>query len=246
MTCRLCERERELVDSHIIPRSFYEIGGKKSKDITKIVSNTKGFYPKKSPKGIYEQIVCLECENKFSPWDDYAFRFLVGNSKRNKTTPRNNIVGLEVRKFDYLKLKLFFLSLLWRSNVATDPFFGKVNLGSHESIIKGMIRDGEPGGPEDYSVLISKFNYPGELIPILSPDLTDYDGINTYRFYLAGFMVLIKVDDNLFKDPFDSLVLSQHPPLHIILREYEDSKEKKVMVKMVRSQKKPPFPNIGN
>lgn len=242
MTCRLCEQEKELVDSHIIPRSFYEIGEKNSKEITKIVTNTEGSYPKKSPKGIYEQIVCLDCENSFSPWDDYAFRFLVGNSKRNKKTQLKDIIGLEVRKFNYLRLKLFFLSLLWRSSVSNVPFFGKVDLGDHEAIIQRMIRERQPGGPENYSILISKFDYPRELIPMLSPDLTDYDGINAYRFYLAGFMAIIKVDDEPFKDPLDSFILCQAPPFYIIIREYEGSKEKRLMEKMVREQKKPPFP----
>jgi len=43
MTCQLCESEKPLVNSHIIPRSFYEIGKIHPNESSKIISTKDGW-----------------------------------------------------------------------------------------------------------------------------------------------------------------------------------------------------------
>ncbi len=73
--CRLCQHERASVKAHVIPRSFF-VEHIDEGEIAKLVATPKGSHPKKSPVGVYDpEILCGRCEAKFSPYDDYGYRF---------------------------------------------------------------------------------------------------------------------------------------------------------------------------
>jgi hypothetical protein len=67
-------------------------------------------YPKRSPKGIYDNtILCGNCERIFSPWDDYAQSLILRNIENNNYIIEDEIkVCFVIEDFDYLKLKLFY------------------------------------------------------------------------------------------------------------------------------------------
>jgi len=66
--CKMCEKEKNLVNSHIIPKSFYK---EVSPDNDLKIIDNKGSFPKKSPTGVYDQFICQNCENLFNDGDDY-------------------------------------------------------------------------------------------------------------------------------------------------------------------------------
>jgi hypothetical protein len=143
MKCKLTGIDGRPVKAHIIPKSFYvkDPGERKP---NKIITNTKGVYPKKSPIGIYDEtIVTEEGERIFTSWDDYAAELLLAKkSDFKKRFNKGECIAFEIENYDYEKLKLFFLSVLWRASVSSHEFFKKVKLGGHENIIRDALLKG--------------------------------------------------------------------------------------------------------
>src|SRR5258706_1443213 len=113
--CKLCGEQGGLVEAHIIPRSFYEPLKDGSGPLT-MGSNRPRFYPKRSSMGAYDkELVCGKCEALFSPWDDYAQRLLLRACEESSLFEANGQpIAYVYPTFDYHRLKLFFVSLLWR------------------------------------------------------------------------------------------------------------------------------------
>ena len=131
MQCKFCRQERKLVEAHVIPRSFFEID---PANPPRLASNKDGVFPKRSPAGMYDtQLVCEDCERMFSPFDDYAQRLLVANREAAKPIyDGEQPIAYIYEAYDYQKLKLFFLSLLWRASESSHNFYRRIKLGPHE------------------------------------------------------------------------------------------------------------------
>lgn len=214
--------------SHIIPRSFF-----KSEGYVAITSNAAE-YKKRIPTGPYdEDILCLDCEKKFCAWDTYGNEFL--NRTELPTKPfKEGDEGKDYfeAEFDYAKLKMFFLSVLWRGHHSRQEFFFEIKLDLHEKRIREMIIANDPKKPDDYSVILSKFDEdPG----IISAQYTNYDRINCYRLYIPGYKAIIKVDKRPMKDERRELILSPEKKAIIFLINALESKERNVMKKRIKN-----------
>ena len=235
-TCKLCGINTNLVDAHIIPKSLYGELRDGNGRVSKLVSNTSGSYPKRIPIGIYDSsIVCASCEALFSLWDDYANDFF----SRTDSVPieySGKVIGYEYPEYDYKKLKLFFISMLWRAHASIQPFFHRVSLGSHEDIIKRMIFEGNPGSPDDFSVVLAKFDH--ELgTAFQDPYLGKLAGVNNYRFYFPMYFATIKVDRRVFPRELSEIMLKPDEPCRVVVREFAKSKEVKVLFDIVNTHK---------
>lgn len=227
MRCKLCQNERKLVKAHVIPRSFYKpmITGA----MPPVMSSTDpNFRRKKLRIGIYDQaIVCAECEDRFNPWDNYACKLLL-----SKATPRNylvdergNQVGFTVASYDYDKLKLFFMSLLWRMAASSQYFFSQAKLGPHEEVLRKMILNADPGDEDAYSSILCQWDDPlGEHF-LLYPHRQRYEDINYIRCYLNSYVVEIKVDKRATSDFNRNFMLKRGESLKAIIRELKLSHE---------------------
>jgi hypothetical protein len=82
MICKLCGKDEKLIKAHIIPESLWPHRKQGGKQI--VYSSIHKYYPKRSPKGIYDtKILCEHCEKQFSPWDDYAQSLLLSDIENN-------------------------------------------------------------------------------------------------------------------------------------------------------------------
>lgn len=155
--CKLCLHEKELVDAHIIPKSFFETKGKTTPVVE--ITSSEEVHPKKRPIGIYDKnILCYECEKKFDKWDDYGYKLLYEGSSERKIILNNND-GLFVEyydNYDYFKLKRFFLSVLWRAGVSTDKFFSHVKLGPYLKKIQNIILSNNLELADDFDVFLTR------------------------------------------------------------------------------------------
>ncbi len=155
-TCRLCLASSELQESHIIPRAiiklirdegldnrFYELHNK----LTQMIQD--------GPK---EYLLCDDCEQKISRYEKY-FKEAVHLSRHGIEIKHNRQFAV-IENLDYVKLKLFFLSLLWRMSISSLPEFENVCIGDNEETIRKMILTEEPGESSEYSVnaVIPLFN----------------------------------------------------------------------------------------
>jgi hypothetical protein len=230
-TCKLCRKKVDkLVDSHIYPLSFYR-EFKMEPSQQKSYSVESGSYPKRSPNGRYDQIVCHDCEEIFGPWDTYAielYRFIppVTAVIDSLKTPqgKKRVDYAEVEIIDYPKLKLFVLSMLWRSHASKLKDFGTVKLGHYEKEIREMILKNEPGTAEDFPFYIDKYKMPPSLRGITSPNKLKFSGVTTfYRFNLLDLEIYIKVSNQPFPEQLFSRIVRPGNPLRMKLVDFHGS-----------------------
>jgi hypothetical protein len=228
--CKLCGQEANLVRSHVIPRSFYGI---ESSEGVKLLSSTEGEHPKRSPTGIYDRMICcIACEESFSPYDSYAHELLI--SRRSAAVGidhRGETIGWRVPSFDYDRLKLFILGVLWRASACTHSFFERVRLGPHESFIGARLRERDPGESEDYAVFLARF--PKQL-GTLNPHPERYSGVNYYRLYLAEYVAYVKVDQRATPEAFRDWVIGSSSELIVLARDPKKGKDSELMRKMAK------------
>lgn len=194
--CRLCSAfNQKLVNSHIIPRSFYSQLHDPQGRRSKILSEEA--HPKRAPNGLYDQFLCHKCEKSLCQWDDYAFKLL----KESTPTPisaqsTSEVIGFEYQNVNYDKLKLFFTSLLWRAHVTKLPFFARVQLSELDAEeLRASLYAQTALKADKYTVALGKSE---QLISttILEPFLEVIDGAAFWRIYIPGYVVRMKVDDN--------------------------------------------------
>lgn len=186
MTCRLCEQNEDLRNSHIIPEFvFTALYDKKHK--FHVLSTLQERPRPMEQKGIREILLCGDCEQQLSVYEKYAREVLLGGVEIVVQHDGNLLMLSEL---DYVKFKLFQLSILWRSSISSHPIFSKVSLGPHEETIRKMIKDGNPGKQLEYPCIMfglsSKSGIHGNFID--QPRKIPIDGYTTYRFVFTGFM----------------------------------------------------------
>ncbi|MGM3304653.1 hypothetical protein ACSQ6I_01460 [Anabaena sp. WFMT] len=202
-------------------------------------------------------ILCKKCENLIGKWDKYAQELLVGDkyidtiSKVEVQSTRTKLKFVE--NFNYNLLKLFFMSVLWRSHIARNhffvenkirefevkkaQFFQQVNLGEEwETKLRTMLLLENPGTEDDFSVLL--FKYTGKesyihLPPIRGKD--PYNEANLYRFMSAGYHWFIKVDKRPFHNRMRSLILKPDQLLYFVEQEYKKTSDFQNLLQWVNS-----------
>ena len=213
MKCKFCGSESALIKAHIIPAGFFR-RIQQGKETLELITNRAGEYTKKSPVGVYDQtIVCKECEAIWQEWDNYAQQLLAEEPLNGLARYHGNQkICYVVDNFEYRKLKLFFISMVWRASVSSHKFFSRISLGQFEDIAKQHIVNSDPGDSEDFSVVVSKFNHPLAK-GTWDPYMYENSGVNYIRFYLASYMADIKVDHKPTPTQLSKLAITQNRPL---------------------------------
>ena len=218
MKCKLTLNNGKAAKAHIIPAAFFYSSREKR---NALVMRSNADYPKRSLTGIYdEELVTLDGEAFFNKPDNYAYKVLIQN--RNKLEPwleNGKEVGVQLIDYDYHILKIFFLSLLWRASETQRGEYNQVSLGPHTEKIREMIINGDPGTPEEYSVVLFRFNKEPALEKgtILFPYKTRQE-FNGYKFYLNEYIAVIKVDRRKSPKHHAMLQLCPDKPLRIVNR----------------------------
>ncbi len=232
MICKLTLKKGVGVNAHVIPKCFYRIDSK-NKQPLQILSNNEGIYPQRSQIGIYDSnIVIQEGENILQSLDNYACDLLIKNFSFAQPAFDDEI--LQINNYDYNKLKLFFLSVLWRASVSQRQFFKIVNLGEHEDNIRKALLENNAGDSDFYSVILSVFFGAQNGVGTLNPEKTKIEGINYYKLYLGDFLVWIKVDSKQQEEPLKSLSMGNNRPLYILKKNLHSSKEFPLMKSIVK------------
>tara|TARA_R110001599_G_scaffold350254_2_gene580030 strand:+ start:13222 stop:13941 length:720 start_codon:yes stop_codon:yes gene_type:complete len=234
--CKGCGKDEKLIKAHIIPESFF-CGLRDGQKPPKMHFSDKGSYPKKVPIGIYDkEILCFDCEQIFKSIDDYGNQVLLKKeSDLEPLVQSGNIVGYLKKDLDYSKLKLFFMSILWRASVSNHDFYSNVKLGKLEKTLKGLVWDNHSGSLHDFSFVLAKFVDNGGDRAILSPHKERFFGISYYRFYLYGYILYIKADSQKTPERWTKFISQKNNTLAIVSRGLiENSKEYPVILKAVQ------------
>lgn len=205
--CRLCGNNKLLCKSHIIPEAFYKpVYDKHNHLFLRYNAENKGMKSKCVRKGLWEYLLCKECEKKLNDnYEDYAKKVWNGYDKgehsKIKFIPRPH--GLETTGLNYCRMKLFFLSVLWRAGISTLPDFGSVILGPHEKKIRKMIYEGNPGRYFEYGTLLFANRKDKEIKHItghsifILPPIRTKDNHRVYRFCIGSIFWYIFVSSHL-------------------------------------------------
>ncbi len=184
MTCKLCQKERELKKSHIIPEFIYSSLYDEKHRFHEISDDVKK-KNKMPQKGIREKLLCSECEQHLSRYERYASLVLNGGFS---LTVRNEGRLVHLGNIDYQKFKLFALSILWRAGVSDLSVFSQVKLGPHEEKLRIMILNDNPGTEHQYPFILSPIVHENEVQEalIVAPTWTRLENHYAYRFVFGG------------------------------------------------------------
>lgn len=125
MRCKFCGKEARLIRAHIYQEAFHRQMAQGEPTAVKVFPKSTKEFPKKRPGGLYDdELVCEPCEQLFSPYDDYGYTFLTSEVFENgNPLAGSGVEAISIENFDYLKLKLYLLSTLWRASSTSNEFF---------------------------------------------------------------------------------------------------------------------------
>lgn len=149
MTCALCEQNRPLRFSHIVPEFVYApLYDHKHRALG--IHGRGRLRREVVQNGVSEPLLCGDCEQFLNdsyekPFKKYWFD--------EKPLPKwLGPEGIRLENIDYTTFKLFHLSVLFRCGVAQHAMFAEVKLGPHESALRDLVRSGDPGRPDQYPI----------------------------------------------------------------------------------------------
>jgi hypothetical protein len=163
-TCRLCRQEKEPRRSHVLSAFFRDDTASMfptgdhgilqpftqplhTHAGRRFARKQHGFWERR--EGLIQYLLCHDCEQKISRFEDYAKRFLYGDSDPIRLALP--LLSDPLYSADYKTLKLFQLSILWRAAEATGEFFAAVVLSpEHRERLRLMLLNEDPGADHEY------------------------------------------------------------------------------------------------
>lgn len=219
-TCKLCQKERDLRKSHIIPDFIYKPLFDDKHRFYKIPGDLNKKH-KIHQTGIYERLLCLECEVHLNQYETYAS--LAFEADQGLTGSCEEGL-LHIGNVNYAKFKLFSLSILWRTGVSSYDMFDQVKLGSHEEKLRTMILNGDPGSEDEYPFVLSPVIHKRELQNkvIVKPTCVRLEGHHVYRLLFSGFLWFFLVSSHKAPKEFVNASINKNGELTMIYKELAD------------------------
>jgi len=149
-------------------------------------------------KGPRESLLCARCEQRFGHYENYASDVFVGDGA---TRPSPTQTGFLFTGLDYKRLKLFFMSLIWRLGVTRIEHFAGADLGSHREHLRVLLLADEPADFLRYPAMVTALTHDRRYIPdlIIPPFSARVEGRRAYAVVITGFL-------------FHFFVSNQNPP----------------------------------
>lgn len=234
--CKLCDQDKPLIEAHIFPDWAYRPLKDKGKHFIQL---TEGLKERKLQSGHWDSnILCKECDGDvIGKYDTYAADFFNQDFSPLLTTfkeTNKEAVTYHVKDFNYTKLYIYIISIFWRASITNNAAFAKVDLGPYENIAKEIILSGVPKHEDIFEVAIFAAEPPasGERFEksVIHPFRTKFGDANCYRFVIAGFEFVLKVDQR--KSNLHITGITMHPDgFNIILIPFEGSTMGKFVAK---------------
>ncbi|MCP9828665.1 hypothetical protein KBZ19_09220 [Synechococcus sp. L2F] len=244
--CRLCHAEKNLVEAHIIPRHFYHsirnsgIGFGAGELVPRIYAAGSNRKPKQCQSGIFDSnMLCADCDQKvIGPWDKYAQELFLRSFPKQLATSMRIPAFYCVDSFDYSRLKLFFLSVLWRSAVTEQEFFDQVDIQGSEEKIRRMLLEGNPGASEEFPVMAVRYEGPFSEV-MISPLRADIDEARIYHFRVPRYGWFHQTNDAPIGREIEFFRVRPNKPLLIKSTRYDSTPGLKNLLRLQRDGKIP-------
>lgn len=242
--CKLTQKRGQFVDAHLIPKALTRPEGKG----LPFVQAGGGLPPSRRWSSWYDKrLVIAEGESVLSRHDNWAIPEL----RKHKLVwsgwgPMQSLVGnhdlfdgtgvgvRSITGIDGNKLRLFFLSLLWRAAVTSRPEFDEISLPQNSvERLRCMLLADDPGMPNFYPIQLVQLSTLGvihNLPPIASSKVipaSDDRGDQTvpfFRFYFDGLIAHIHIAEEDSDAPhLGPWVVGGEPSVSICTVTYEIS-----------------------
>ncbi|MDD9900885.1 MAG: hypothetical protein OXT65_07895 [Alphaproteobacteria bacterium] len=199
--CKLCSKTKKLIKAHMIPEWCFKHGSNPDENAIIATNDPMRRAETRSPGsvGIYDKnILCEACDGSFSEWEqhfkeEFFQKFLTFSSQ--EPPPLEHPIILS-QGFSQEKLKLFFISLLWRASISKHSFYRRVNCGiKHETKLKEMLIKNNAGDPSEFSVWAKYYADKDKISyskSVFIPLRCTIHKVNCYTFALLGFEFTIK------------------------------------------------------
>ena len=193
MACALCLVNTQLRLSHIVPEFMYrQMYDVKHRFFAMTAMSSERV--RLHQKGLREELLCDQCEQRFCRYEAYAASVFNGNAAQGLSGRR----GIVLQSLDYERLKLFFLSLLWRFGVTNLKGLRGTRLGPHAERIRKMLLADDPGAADKYPCFVTAVTCDGKHVSdlIVSPCPGKFEGHHVWSFVVAGILLTFFVSNH--------------------------------------------------
>ncbi|MDI6034190.1 hypothetical protein QLS91_14000 [Flavobacterium sp. LB2P84] len=119
---------------------------------------------------------------------------------------------IRYKNLDYTKLKLFFLTILWKSHVSKNLFFKEIDLGEgYAERLRKMILDRDAGAEDEFEVILVKIENNGTkpTQSIVQPRRIKDNGNTAYGYHINEIMYHFNVSKYNKMSMFDKGIIKQ-------------------------------------
>lgn len=222
MVCKLCKKNSDLKESHVISEAFYEgIYDKKHRSLPISIENSE---LKFIQKGIREKLLCADCEQKLSKWESVLKKDLVDIGNRKSNFLKISHIDdkcFKVEGIRYKEFKLAILSILWRMSITSDPYFASYKLGVYEERLRKRLIHEDISDDRKFPIMVSRY----ELDEVFYPEIVmgfppgKYDQIFTVQsFIIWGHQFMIFANDKKFPEVPIEIFLRSSGALYVDVR----------------------------
>lgn len=217
MICQLCLKDKKLLkNSHIIPNFLYKGLFDEKHKIVSI--NLFDYNDKKVHQTGFKDkdILCADCDNGIiGLYERYASNTIFGDHKKlDVEIYDGDEIGVPYIRFknlDYHSLKLFFLSILWKSHLSVDPFFKEIDLGKkYAEQIRQMLIDRNAGAEDSFEVVLIKPETTSRIIKsMVAPRRLKDEGNTAYVFHINGIMYHFNISSHNKMSMFNTSIIKK-------------------------------------
>lgn len=172
-------------------------------------------------KGIWEYMLCEDCEHCIGEYENYAARLYNIGPGLDCERQHDILVftGIEYRSF-----KLFLLSLLWRLAVTTKELQGlKLSVADCERL-RQMVLAGEPGTSFEFPAVVIGLTFDRQhQTDLILPPWESTDGERTFwNFTANGLLFMFQIGHQPPKRGIQGLILNENGAMGIPMREMRE------------------------
>jgi|RhiMetdeSRZDD1v2_1073273.scaffolds.fasta_scaffold69486_4 hypothetical protein len=223
--CKLCGENKKLCQkSHIIPNFMYQdLFDEENRIHAFQVKNSKIKQLGSRQTGEFDKyILCPSCDNKtLGRLDTYVSLILYDGYPKTfqRCESPNGMKYISYTGIDYVRFKLFLLSVLWRASISTRPLFREVRLGPHEERIRQMLLNSDPGEYLKYPCVMMTYrhlkDWPVDIVTQASHSRAN--GGHVYKFMVSGMLYIFFISDNAIPTALMDVPINRKGEIKIIL-----------------------------
>ncbi len=194
--CRLCLQPQPLCHSHAISSSVFNYILRKNSGKAIVITDDRDTPVQFSSDTWDIELLCAKCEADMNKrYDAYGLAVFRGH----EGTTRQLAGGVQFLRIDRMRLRMFFLSVLWRISVSTHPSYSNVELPfAIEEDLRSALHVAKPIHGSRYTVAVYKMRdstpsngFSNEALRgfICAPFARDYGDFVSICFLFLGFFV---------------------------------------------------------